>query len=145
MANTPGISHDWLEAILDDAIDGVATLKAALYYTSASLDPDSTVYTNPTTPPGEVNESGYTAGGVAVPNTAGQVVQTNGVAHWTPSGSISYGTMTGTAFSCCAIYDTGRSNMYVGIFTFTEQSITSSSFSLTMPTNDDSTALIRIG
>lgn len=141
MANTPGISHDWLEAILDDAIDGVATLKAALYYTSASIDPDTAAYTAT----GEVNESGYTTTGVAVPNTAGQVVQTNGVAHWTPSGSISYGTMTGTAFSCCMIYDTSRTNMAVGVFTFTEQSITSSSFSLTMPTNDDSTALIRIG
>lgn len=145
MANTPGISHDWLEAILDDAIDGIATLKAALYYTSATITPDTVGYTDASTPAGQVNESGYTPGGVAVPNTAGQVVQTNGVAHWTPSGSISYGTMTGTAFSCCMIYDTGRSNLAVGVFTFTEQSITSSSFSLTMPTNDDSTALIRIG
>lgn len=139
MANSQGIGYTTLQAALSAVVDGV-TLKGALYLASATTGPSNTVYTAT----GEVSGTGYSAGGVSVTNgnTAGL---TGGTTYWTPSATISYGTVTlATAFDAVMLYDTGASNRNVGVFTFGSQTVTAAPFSLTMPTNDASTGLIRL-
>ena len=121
------------------------TFKAALYLTSATIDAATTAYTST----GEVSGTGYTAGGVAVTNATAPLATnssaTAGVAYWTPSASISYTTVTlSTAFDCVLIYNNSQSNKAVSVHTFGSQTITAGTFTLTMPSNTTSTALLRL-
>ena len=138
MANTQGISGAAKQAALSAVVDG-KTLKAALYLASATTGPSNATYTAT----GEVSGTGYTAGGVSVTNsnTAGL---TGTTAFWTPSASISFGTVTlATAFDAVMIYSTDDANRNIGVFTFGSQTVTAAPFSLTMPTNDETTGLAR--
>jgi len=129
------------------AANGVRTVttkdsfKAALYLASASRGAGDTVY-NTT---GEVTGTNYTAGGVAVTNATAPT--TSGTtAFWTPSASIVYTNVTlSTAFDAMLLYnDTSTSKLAVAVFTFGSQTVTAGTFTLTMPTNDATNALIRI-
>lgn len=138
MANTQGISGVAKQAALSAIVDS-KTLKAALYLASATTGPTNTVYTST----GEVSGAGYTAGGVAVTNanTAGL---TSATAYWTPSASITYSTVTlSTPFDATMIYSTTDANRNIGVFTFGSTTVTAGDFTLTMPTNDASTGLVR--
>lgn len=116
------------------------TFKAALYVTTASLGAATTAYSAT----GEVSGTNYTAGGVTVTN--GNAPATGGTtAYWTPSASFSWSTVTlSTAFDTVLLYNSTQSNRAVAVFTFGSQTVTSGNFSLTMPTNDQANALIRI-
>jgi hypothetical protein len=121
------------------------TLKAALYLVSATKDASTTVY-NTT---GEVSGTGYTAGGVTVTNatapTSTNASATAGVAFFTPSGSLTYTTVTlATAFDTVLIYNSTQSNKAISVHTFGSQTITAGTFTLTMPSNTTTTALIRL-
>jgi len=116
------------------------TLKAALYLASATVNAATTAYSAT----GEVSGAGYSAGGVTVTNaTAPTTSGTTG--YWTPSASITYTTVTlTTAFDCVLIYNSTQSNKAISVHTFGSQTVTAGTFTLTMPTNDASNALIRI-
>jgi hypothetical protein len=116
-------------------------LKAALYLASASRSAADTVY-NTT---GELAASGnYTQGGVAVtmataPSTSG----TTGI--FTPTASFSWTNLTSSgAFDAVLLYNDTQGDKAISVHTFSSQSITAGNFSLTMPVNDASNALIRI-
>ena len=49
-----------------------------------------------------------------------------------------------TAFDCVFLYNSTQSNKAISAHTFGAQTITAGNFTLTMPTNDASNALIRI-
>ena len=116
------------------------TFKAALYLASATINASTTAYTAT----GEVSGTGYTAGGVTVTNATAPA--TSGTtAYWTPSASITYSSVTlSTAFDCVLIYNSTQSNKAVSVHTFGSQTVTAGTFTLTMPTNDSSTGLIRL-
>lgn len=116
------------------------TFKAALYLASATINASTTAYTAT----GEVSGAGYTAGGVTVTNATAPA--TSGTtAYWTPSASISFSSVTlSTAFDCVLIYNSTQSNKAVSVHTFGSQTVTAGTFTLTMPTNDASTGLIRL-
>jgi hypothetical protein len=121
------------------------TLKAALYLASATINAATTVYTTT----GEVTGTGYTAGGVTVTNATGPTATnssaTAGVAYWTPSASITYSTVTlTTAFDCVLLYNSTQNNKSISVHTFGSQTVTSGTFTLTMPSNTTTTALIRL-
>jgi hypothetical protein len=121
------------------------TVKAALYLVSATKDASTTVY-NTT---GEVSGTGYTAGGVTVTNatapTSTNSSSTAGVAYWTPSASIVYTTVTlATAFDTVLLYNFTQSLKAISVHTFGSQTITAGTFTLTMPTNSTSAALLRL-
>ena len=121
------------------------TFKAALYLTSATYDAATTAYSAT----GEVSGTGYSAGGVTVtaatPPTATNSSATAGVAFFTPSASITYTTVTlTTAFDAVLIYNSTQSNKAVSVHTFGSQTITAGTFTLTMPSNTTSTALLRL-
>lgn len=138
MANTQAISGAMKQAALGAVVDG-KSLKAALYLVSATTNGSNTVYTAT----GEVSGTNYTAGGVSVTN-ANSAGLTSTTAYWTPSASITFTTVTlATAFDAVMIYSTTDSNRNLGVFTFGSQTITAGTLTLTMPTNDSSTGLIR--
>ncbi|MBK8772993.1 MAG: hypothetical protein IPM06_21525 [Rhizobiales bacterium] len=116
-------------------------VKAALFLASASRGVADTVY-NTT---GELAASGnYTQGGVTVtmataPSTSG----TTGI--FTPSASFTWAALTSSgAFDACVLYNSSQSDKQISVHTFSSQSITAGTFTLTMPTNDASNALLRI-
>ena len=127
------------------ATSAVDSFKAALYLTSATYDAATTAYSST----GEVSGTGYTAGGVAVTMatvpTATNSSATAGVAFVTPSASITYTTVTlTTAFDAVLLYNSTQSNKAVSVHTFGSQTITAGTFTLTMPSNTTSTALLRL-
>lgn len=116
------------------------TFKAALYLSSATINASTTAYSAT----GEVSGAGYSAGGVAI--TAWNAPTTSGTTGYTtPTASITYTTVTlTTAFNCVLIYNSTQSNKAVSVHTFGDQTVTAGTFTLTMPTNDASNALIRL-
>jgi len=155
MANTQAMTTSFLGEVLTATHNfgtaptrgsGAAdTFKAALYLASATINASTTVYSVT----GEVSGTGYSAGGVAVTNAtaplASNTSTTAGTAYWTPSASITYTTVTlTTAFDAVLIYNSTQSNKAVSVHTFGSQTITAGTFTLTMPSNTTSTALLRL-
>jgi len=124
------------------------TFKAALYLVGATMNAASTAYSATN----EVTSTNYTAGGVTITN-ANVPVATNssataGVGYWTPSASIVYGTsalpVTFAAFDAVLVYNSTQGDTAVSVHTFSSQTITAGVFTLTMPTSNISTALLRL-
>lgn len=127
------------------ATSAADTFKGALYLASATINASTTAYSTT----GEVTGTGYSAGGVTVTNatppTATNSSATAGVAYWTPSASLTYTSVTlTTAFDAVLIYNSSQSNKAVSVHTFGSQTITAGTFTLTMPSNTTSTALLRL-
>ena len=121
------------------------TFKGALYLASATINASTTAYSAT----GEVTGTGYSPGGVTVTNatppTATNSSSTAGVAYWTPSASLTYTSVTlTTAFDAVLIYNSTQSNKAVSVHTFGSQTITAGTFTLTMPSNTTTTALLRL-
>jgi hypothetical protein len=155
MANTASLCTSFLAELMTGTHNfGVApiraattadTFKGALYLASATYNAATTAYSAT----GEVSGTGYTAGGVTVTNAtvpaSTNTSATAGVAYWTPSASLTYTTVTlTTAFDTVLIYNSTQSNKAVGVYTFGSQTITAGTFTLTMPTNSTSAALVRL-
>ena len=124
------------------------SFKAALYLATATINAQTTAYTAT----GEVSGSGYSAGGVDLtgspdwiaPAKSGETASA-GTAYSTPTANIVFTTVTlSTAFDCVLIYNSTQSNKAWSVHTFGSQTVTAGTFTLTMPTNDGTTGLIRI-
>lgn len=151
MANTQAMTSAFkrdlmlgLHAFGASVVRGATTkdsFKAALFLVSASRGAGDTVYNST----GEVSGSGYSAGGVAVTNGTDPTLDTT-TAIWTPTASIVYtGVTLSTAFDAVLIYnDTSATKLAVSVHTFGSQTVTSGTFTLTMPANSAAAALIRI-
>lgn len=121
------------------------TLKAALYLASATINASTTIYSAT----GEVSGANYSAGGVTVTNatapTFTNASATAGVGYWTPSASIVYTSVTlTTSFDCVLLYNSTQSDKAISVYTFTAQTITSGTLTLTMPSSTTTTALLRL-
>lgn len=116
------------------------TFYGALYLTTATLGAGTTAYSSTD----EVTGAGYSAGGVAVTNATAPT-SSGTTAYWTPSASLVYTNVTlTTAFDTVLIYNQTQSNKAVSVHTFGSQTITAGTFTLTMPANTSSTALLRL-
>lgn len=140
MANSFGISGAAKQAALAAIVDGKA-LKGALFLASATRAPTDATYSAT----GELATSGnYAAGGATVTNanTAGLTTTT---AYWTPSASITWTALTSSgSFDALMIYSTTDANRSLGLWNLGAQSVTAGNLTLTMPTNDATTGLIRL-
>lgn len=121
------------------------TFKAALYLASATVNASTTAYSASN----EVSGAGYSAGGVSITAwnapTFTNTSATAGVAHTTPTTSITYSNVTlTTAFDAVLVYNSTQSNKAVSVHTFGSQTITAGTFTLTMPTNNTTDALLRL-
>lgn len=120
------------------------TINAALYQATASIGPGTTTYSTT----GEVSGTGYTAGGVAVPN--GNAPSTSGTSGiWTPSANIVFPTVTiSTPFDTLLLYNAtqlnGGAGRAIGSYTFTATTVSAGTVTFTMPANVPGTALIQL-
>jgi hypothetical protein len=118
------------------------SLKAALFLASATINASTTAYGTT----GEINAGtvNYSAGGIAVTNaTAPSTSGTTGI--WTPSAALVWTTLTApTAFDTVLIYNFTQTNRAIAVYTFGSQTVTAGNFTLNMPTNDASHALIQL-
>ena len=149
MANTQAMCTSFMQELLTATHNFTTgtgdTFKAALYLASATVDAATTAYSST----GEVTGTNYTAGGVTVTNGTSPLSTntsaTAGVAYWTPSASITYSNVTlTTAFDAVLVYNSSKSNKAVSVHTFGSQTVTAGTFTLTMPSNTTSTALLRL-
>ena len=155
MANTQSMTTSFMGELLTAthnfgtapirAVSTADTFRAALYLASATINASTTVYSST----GEVTGTGYSAGGIVVTNatppTATNASATAGVAFFTPSASLTYTSVTlTTAFDAVLIYNSSQSNKAVSVHTFGSQTITAGTFTLTMPANTTTTALLRL-
>jgi hypothetical protein len=113
------------------------TLKLALYTGFATLGPDTTVYSTTN----EITGTGYTAGGetlsgVTISTSADGVVYINfSNVVWTNASFTTRGAL---------IYNASQSNASVAVLDFgADKTCTNQTFTVTMPTNSATTALIR--
>jgi len=113
---------------------------AALYLASASLGAATTAYSAT----GEVSGTGYTAGGTPITSWNAPAA-TGTTAFTTPTVSFIYTTVTlSTSFDSVLIYNVTQGGKAVSVHTFGAQTITAGTFTLTMPSNTSTTALLRI-
>jgi len=149
MANTQAMCSSFLGELMTATHNFTTstgnTFKAALYLASATVNASTTAYSST----GEVTGTNYTAGGVTVTKGTSPLSTntstTAGTGYWTPSASITYTNVTlGTAFDAVLIYNSTSSNKAVSVHTFGSQTVTAGTFTLTMPSNTTSTALLRL-
>ena len=140
--------HNFNTTNVARTVNTVDNFKAALYLATATINAATTAYTAT----GEVTSTNYAAGGIAVTNATAPIATNStpsvGVAYWTPSASLVYGTVglpvTLTSFDTVLIYNSSQANAAVSVHTFGTQTVTSGVFTLTMPANGTTTALLRL-
>jgi hypothetical protein len=114
------------------------SFKIALYTGSASLGPDTAVYTAGLT--SEVVATGYTAGGIALPVSVTPTSANN-------TTYISFSNVTWNAAltaSGALIYKSGGTNPTVCVLDFGGEKISTATFTIQFPTANSSDAIIRI-
>lgn len=153
MANTQAMCTSFKVEILNgihalgtSVVRGATTpdsFKAALYLASASLGAGTTAYSAT----GEVSGTNYSAGGVDLTGSPDWQApgSTGTTAFSTPTNNIVFTNVTlSTAFDAVLIYNSTQGNKAVSVHTFGSQTITAGNFTLTMPTNDSTNALLRL-
>lgn len=141
MAITTAICDSFKQELAQALHDFTAStgnaFKMALYVAAATLGSSTTAYSATN----EASGTGYTAGGAALTNITPQV--TSNVAHWQFS-NVSWSSSSITARGCL-IYNTTNSNRAVAVWNFgADYTSSSGTFAVNMPTNNNSSALLRI-
>jgi hypothetical protein len=139
MAFTGNYSCNTLRAGLVNGTINFATdtFYLALYTNAATLNQETTAYTTT----GEVVASGYTAGGQVVTATVSSAT--------TPSGSVTYINFSSPSWTSAltargALIYTPGDNGAVCVLDFGNDKTSTTTFSVTMPANTSTSALIRI-
>jgi len=149
MANTQAMCTSFMQELLTATHNFTPstgnTFKAALFLASATVNASTTAYSTT----GEVTGTNYTAGGITVTNATAPASTnssaTAGVAYWTSSASFTYTNVTlATPFDAVLIYNSSAANKAVSVHTFGSQTVTAGTFTLTMPTNNTTNALLRL-
>jgi len=106
----------------------------ALYTASADLNEDTTVYSATN----EVSGTGYTAGGQAM---TGVSISSSGSTAYVNWDNVSW-TAALTA-RCALIYNVTQGNKSIAVLDFGSDKTSTTTFTITMPANTSTTALIR--
>jgi hypothetical protein len=129
---TTSFKEELYEAIHNFTTD---TFKIALYTANATLNQDTTAYTDV----GEITGTGYTATGQELQNAT--VSSASGVAY------ISFDNISWTSASFTVrgalIYNSSKANRSVAVLDFGSDKVTSSTFTITFPANTSTSAIIR--
>jgi len=111
-------------------------IKIALYTANADLNADTTEYSVGT--PGQVVATGYTAGGsILTPIT----VASSGYTAYVGFPNISWN--AALTARCALIYNVTQGNKSVAVLDFGSDKTSTTTFTITMPTNGPTTSLIR--
>ena len=111
------------------------TLKIALYTASAALNATTTVYSSAN----EITGTGYTAGGVIL---TGATVLTSGTTAYVDFNNAVWPVANFTARGAL-IYNASKGNKSIAVLDFGADKTTTTSFTLQMPANTATAALIR--
>lgn len=111
-------------------------LKIALYTSFASLGADTTVYSTTN----ELVSPGYTAGGEVLVNVT--VAASSGVAYVSFNNPSWSGVITNTRGAL--IYNSSKSNKSIAVLDFGSDKSAPNTFTITLPANTSSSAVIRI-
>lgn len=134
---TNSFRSEMLQAIHDLNTD---VLKLALYTGSANLYPTTTAYTAT----GEVVASGYSAGGEVLTGVAVTTAPAS-----TTDPAVVYVTFNNVVFSAVLtargglIYNTSKANRSVAVLDFGSDKTSTTTFTVQMPVNGPTTALLR--
>jgi hypothetical protein len=109
------------------------TLKIALYTANADLNEATTVYTTS----GEVTGTGYVAGGVVL---TGITINSSGFTAYIDFADVVFN--ASVTARCALIYNVTQGNKSIAVLDFGSDK-TSTNFTITMPANTASAALIR--
>jgi hypothetical protein len=110
------------------------TIKIALYTSNANLDADTTVYSTSE----EVVASGYTAGGEVM---TGVALNTSGYTVYVNWANVSWS--TSVTARCALIYNASQGNKSIAVLDFGSDKTSTGTFTITMPANTATSALIR--
>lgn len=110
-------------------------IKIALYDGYADLNADTTVYSSSH----EIVATGYTAGGKVM---TGITVNTSGYTAYVGFDNVTWNPGAFTA-RCALIYNSSKANRSIAVLDFGSDKTTTSTFTITMPANTVSAALIR--
>lgn len=110
------------------------TIKIALYTGNADLNEDTTVYSATN----EVVAAGYTAGGETM---TGVAISSSGYVAYANWNNVSW-TAALTA-RCALIYNVTQGNKSIAVLDFGSDKTSTATFTITMPANTSTTALIR--
>jgi hypothetical protein len=110
------------------------TIYIALYTANADLNADTTVYSATN----EVSGTGYTAGGQAM---TGVSISSSGYVAYANWDNVVW-TAALTA-RCALIYNASKGNKSVAVLDFGSDKTSTTTFTITMPANTSTTALIR--
>lgn len=110
-------------------------IKIALYNGNADLNADTTVYTTSN----EIVASGYTAGGKTM---TGITVNTSGYTAYVGFDNVVSNPGSFTA-RCALIYNSSQGNKSIAVLDFGADKTTTGTFTIAMPANTASAALIR--
>ena len=109
------------------------TLKIALYTANADLNEATTIYSTAN----EVTGTGYVAGGVAL---TGVTINSSGYTAYVDFNNVVFN--AAVTARCALIYNVTQGNKAIAVLDFGSDK-TSSNFTITMPVNTASAALIR--
>jgi hypothetical protein len=120
---------------LYEAIHNLPTdvLKIALYTASADLNETTTAYSTAN----EVTGTGYVAGGVVM---TGVTVSSSGYTAFVDFADVVFG--AAVTARCALIYNSSKANRSIAVLDFGSDK-TSANFTITMPSNTATSALIR--
>ena len=136
MAITQTLTDSFKSQILQGVHDfDTDTFYLSLYTANASLGADTTVYSDSN----EVSGTGYTAGGKAMTGVA--VASSGGTAYVTFS-NVAWDSSSFTA-RAALIYNASKGNKAVAVLDFGADKTATNTFTVQMPSNTASTALIR--
>jgi len=127
---TTSFKKELYEAIHDFSSD---VFKIALYTASASLNEATAQYSSTD----EVTGTGYSAGGVTL---TGTVISSSGFTAYVNFDNVSFG--ADVTARCALIYNSSKANRSVVVLDFGSDK-TSTNFTITMPSNTATSALIR--
>jgi hypothetical protein len=110
-------------------------LKLALYTADANLDASTTVYTTAN----EIIGTGYSSGGNVV---TGAAISSSGYTAWVTFNNVLW---VPAAFTtrCALLYNVTRGNKSIAVLDFGSDKTCTNTFTVTMPGNTATTALIR--
>ena len=140
---TSSFKQQCLQAVHNFGPTGADTFKLALYTASASIGPDTTVYTDT----GEVSGTGYDPGGVELQIAVSPTVANN--TYFVPTAYIGFANAEWLNASFTArgglIYNSTKGNKSVAVLDFgADKTVVDSTFTVVMPVATANSAIIRI-
>lgn len=138
MAITQSIPTSFKSEVLQGVHLSADTYKIALFTSTATLDATTTVYSTTN----EVVGAGYTAGGLTISGYSVTTSGTTAILDWTTDPSWASATITARG---ALIYNSTKSNKAVYVIDFgADKTSTSGTFTVTLPTPDSTSGLIRL-